>query len=58
MANHVPDRAGDSRRRPQLRTFEDLGFNAYQGEGPQRISDLPKEERDLYRWETKPSREQ
>jgi hypothetical protein len=47
----APDRAHDPRRRPNFRTFEDNDFNEYQGEGPQQLSDLPKEERDNYKWE-------
>ena len=45
------DRAHDSRRVPKLRTFEDNMWNVYTGEGPQRLSDLPKEERDNHKWE-------
>jgi len=45
------DRAHDPRRVPNLRTFEDKDWNVYQGEGPQRLSDLPKQERDDYKWE-------
>lgn len=51
MGMNGTDSAHDKRRVPQLRTFEDNSWNMYQGEGPQRLSDLPRQERDDYKWE-------
>ena len=45
------DRAHDPSRRPNFRTFEDSNWDVYQGEGPQRLRELPEKERDNYKWE-------